>query len=108
MKLALLQGNIPQDEKFEQGSGVPLALAWYAEQLRGEAASLVVAPETAIPLLPQQLIPGYLEGLQSRYTQGDQAAEVAITQFPKVAQMTDPLANVNRWRGELALPAANA
>jgi len=39
-------------------------------------------------------------------TQGEQAAEVAITQFPKVAQMTDPLANVNRWRGELSLPAA--
>ena len=78
LKLALLQGNIPQDEKFEQGSGVPLALAWYAEQLRGEAASLVVAPETAIPLLPQQLIPGYLEGLQARYTQGDQAALLGI------------------------------
>ena len=78
LKLALLQGNIPQDEKFEQGSGVPLALAWYAEQLRSEAASLVVAPETAIPLLPQQLIPGYLEGLQARYTQGDQAALLGI------------------------------
>ena len=78
LTLALLQGNIPQDEKFEQGSGVPLALAWYAEQLRGEAASLVVAPETAIPLLPQQLIPGYLEGLQARYTQGDQAALLGI------------------------------
>jgi apolipoprotein N-acyltransferase len=67
LKLALLQGNIPQDEKFEQGSGVPMALQWYAEQLRSETASLVVAPETAIPLLPQQLIPGYLEGLQARY-----------------------------------------
>ena len=78
LKLALLQGNIPQDEKFEQGSGVPLALAWYAEQLRSETASLVVAPETAIPLLPQQLIPGYLEGLQARYTQGDQAALLGI------------------------------
>lgn len=39
-------------------------------------------------------------------SEGEQSAEVAITQFPKVAQMTDPLANVNRWRGELALPAA--
>jgi hypothetical protein len=39
-------------------------------------------------------------------TQGEETAEVAITQFPKVAQMTDPLANVNRWRGELALPPA--
>ena len=38
----------------------------------------MVAPETAIPLLPQQLIPGYLEGLQARYTQGDQAALLGI------------------------------
>jgi hypothetical protein len=42
-------------------------------------------------------------------TEGEQLAEVAITQFPKVAQMTDPLANVNRWRGELGLkPAAES
>lgn len=78
LQLALLQGNIPQDEKFEQGSGVPLALRWYAEQLRAETASLVVAPETAIPLLPQQLIPGYLEGLEALYTQGQQAALLGI------------------------------
>ena len=78
LSLALLQGNIPQDEKFEEGSGVPLALQWYAQQLRSETATLVVAPETAIPLLPQQLIPGYLEGLQARYTEGAQAALVGI------------------------------
>ncbi len=78
LSLALLQGNIPQDEKFEEGSGVPLALQWYAQQLRSETATLVVAPETAIPLLPQQLIPGYLEGLQARYTAGNQAALVGI------------------------------
>ena len=74
--LALLQGNIPQDEKFEQGR--PLALAWYAEQLRSETASLVVAPETAIPLLPQQLIPRLPGGAAGRYTQGDQAALLGI------------------------------
>ena len=76
--LALLQGNIPQDEKFQPGSGVPLALKWYAEQLQEARADLVVAPETAIPLLPQQLIPGYLEGIQQRYAQGPQAALVGI------------------------------
>ena len=41
-------------------------------------------------------------------SEGERSAEVAITQFPKVAQMTDPLANVNRWRTELGLPAAIA
>lgn len=74
LRLALLQGNIPQDEKFQPGSGIPLALAWYAQALRDASADLVVAPETAIPLLPQQLTPGYLEGLQQRYAHGGQAA----------------------------------
>ena len=74
LTLELLQGNIPQDEKFQQGSGVPVALQWYAQALRDAKADLVVAPETAIPLLPQQLMPGYLEGLKGRYAQGSQAA----------------------------------
>jgi len=78
LSLELLQGNIPQDEKFQPGSGVPVALQWYAQALRDAQADLVVAPETAIPLLPQQLIPGYLEGIQQRYAQGPQAALVGI------------------------------
>ena len=73
LTLALLQGNIPQDEKFQPGSGVPLALAWYGEQLRQAQAQLVVAPETALPLLPQQLAPGYLERNTERYRSGAQA-----------------------------------
>jgi len=64
LRVWLLQGNVPQDEKFEPGTGVADALAWYPAQLaealdhaqRNEAApQLVVAPETALPLLPQQL-----------------------------------------------------
>ena len=39
---------------------------------------MVVAPETAIPLLPQQLSPGYLEGIAQRYASGTQAALVGI------------------------------
>ena len=76
--LALLQGNIPQDEKFQPGSGVPLALAWYAERLRTVPEALVVAPETAIPLLPDQLIPGYLEDLAEPFAQDDRAALLGI------------------------------
>ena len=82
LSLELLQGNIPQDEKFQPGSGVPLALQWYAQALREARADLVVAPETAIPLLPQQLSPGYLEGLQQRYAQGAQGTQAALLGIP--------------------------
>ncbi|QEA13206.1 apolipoprotein N-acyltransferase [Comamonas flocculans] len=73
LSLALLQGNIPQDEKFQPGSGVPLALAWYGQQMQAQTAQLVVAPETAIPLLPDDLEPGYLARISQRYRQGGQA-----------------------------------
>jgi apolipoprotein N-acyltransferase len=78
LSVTLLQGNIPQDEKFEGKTGVPLALAWYAEQLRASSASLVVAPETAIPLLPPQLPEGYLRTLADHFLQGRQAALVGM------------------------------
>lgn len=66
IRVALLQGNIAQDEKFLPGSGVPDALQWYAQQLAIDHAPLTVAPETAIPLLPQQLPAGYWEHLQQQ------------------------------------------
>ena len=76
--VTLLQGNIPQDEKFESGSGIPLALKWYAEQLKNSRTSLVVAPETAIALLPQQLPTSYWESLENRFATGRQAALIGI------------------------------
>jgi len=76
--VALLQGNIPQDEKFQPGTGVPTALRWYGEQLQQQTAALVVAPETALPLLPQQLPDGYWDALRQRYASGRQAALVGL------------------------------
>lgn len=78
LSVTLLQGNIPQDEKFEVGSGVPLALQWYAEQLQTSRSDLVVAPETAVPLLPQQLPTGYWEALRSQFFYSQQAALIGI------------------------------
>ncbi len=91
LQVALLQGNIPQDEKFQPGSGVPMALRWYYEQLQevhgvttleGSPAKqepvLVVAPETALPLLPQRLPEGYWSSLETRYARGSQAAMIGL------------------------------
>ena len=91
LTLALLQGFIPQDEKFQPGSGEPMAQQWYGEQLRSAEAQLVVAPETAIALLPDQLPPGYLNAVTQRYTQeadsgqggqGGQGGQAALVGIP--------------------------
>lgn len=78
LAVLMLQGNIPQDEKFQGGTGIPVALTWYGEHLRDATAPLVIAPETAIPLLPQQLPEGYWDGLLRRYASGSQAALVGV------------------------------
>ncbi len=78
LTVTLLQGNIPQDEKFQGQTGVTTALRWYGEQLLDAKTALVVAPETALPLLPQQLPVGYLEALQARFATGAQAALIGL------------------------------
>lgn len=71
--VTLLQTNIAQDEKFAL-ERLPQALDWLAEQLERAPAGLVVAPETAIPLLPGQLrdwTPGWWERLLERIRRPD-------------------------------------
>ncbi|VTU37369.1 Apolipoprotein N-acyltransferase [Variovorax sp. PBL-H6] len=76
--VALLQGNIPQDEKFIPSGGIATALQWYGEQLQRATEPLVITPETALPLLPSQLPPGYLDAIAAHYTAGSQTAIVGL------------------------------
>ena len=78
--VALLQTNVPQDEKFA-AERMPQTLAWVARELLAARAELVVAPETAVPLLPEQLdelAPGYWAGLQAAFRQPGRAALVGV------------------------------
>jgi apolipoprotein N-acyltransferase len=84
LKVRLLQGNIPQDEKFIPGQGVQLALTWYGEQLLANTEPLVVTPETAIPVLPQQLSAPYWQAIQNKYAP-------PVAQGPWADQKPDPL-----------------
>ena len=91
LSVSLLQGNVPQDEKFTL-EYVPQALAWLvhaASQARGE---LVVAPETAVPLLPEQLAelaPDYWPGLRARFESGRQAALIGVPLGDEIAGYTN-------------------
>ena len=76
--VSLLQGNIAQGEKFDTAKGVPEALAWYGDELLAARERLVVAPETAIPLLPAQLPEDYWQALRARFARGESAALVGI------------------------------
>ena len=78
LEVTLLQGNIPQNEKFQAGSGIATALAWYAEQLQTSGSSLTITPETAIPLLPSQLPTGYWATLVKPFSSGNQAALIGL------------------------------
>ncbi len=78
LSVALLQGNIPQDEKFDGGTGVPIALKWYAEQMQGRKVDLVLAPETAIPLLPVDLPTEYWDALNQQVARGHGALLTGI------------------------------
>jgi apolipoprotein N-acyltransferase len=77
LTVRLLQGNIPQNEKFDAKTGVALALAWYQERLLAAAkdgVDLVVTPETGVPLLPQQLPLGYWSKISDAFTQQSKTA----------------------------------
>ena len=82
LQVRLLQGNIAQDKKFAGDSGVPEALAWYGDEIRRALADplprLVVAPETALPLLPQQLPASYWRDLWAAGASGPSAALVGV------------------------------
>lgn len=62
IRVRLLQGNIAQETKFSE-SALMSTLQYYDAAIRTEPADLIATPETAIPLLPQQLPAGYLENL---------------------------------------------
>ncbi len=78
LTVSLVQGNIAQDLKFQPGTGVADALGFYGQQLLSAETELIVLPETALPLLPQQLPEGYLARLQARFGDGQQAALIGM------------------------------
>jgi apolipoprotein N-acyltransferase len=76
LSVTLLQGNIPQDLKF--GEGVSLALRDYREALLSSASDLTVTPETAIPLIQQQMPERYWSQLETHFSRGAKAALIGL------------------------------
>lgn len=64
ISVRLLQGNVPQDLKFDSAQ-LAHSLNLYRQLITQEPADLIATPETALPLLANQLPAGYLEQLSS-------------------------------------------
>lgn len=76
LRVTLLQGNIAQDLKF--GEGVRRALTDYREALLTSTSDLTVTPETAIPMIPEQMPDRYWAAIESHFSQGKQAALIGV------------------------------
>jgi apolipoprotein N-acyltransferase len=91
LTVALVQTNVPQDEKFSS-QRLPHTLAAVRKALLEARADLVVVPETAVPLLPAQLedfVPGYWQQLAAHFG--------ATAQGPaRAALVGAPLGNFER------------
>jgi apolipoprotein N-acyltransferase len=62
ISVRLLQGNVPQDLKFDSAQ-LAHSLNLYQQLIKQEPADLIATPETALPMLVTQLPAGYLEQL---------------------------------------------
>ena len=77
LNVSLLQGNVPQEEKFA-ARHVPEALEATLAQLDGAEGQLVIGPETVIPLLPDQLDPAWWQALLERFRRPGHAALIGL------------------------------
>jgi apolipoprotein N-acyltransferase len=64
LSVRLLQGNVPQDQKFARENLVN-TLQLYRQMIIEKPADLIATPETAIPILPVYLPSDYLGGLSA-------------------------------------------
>jgi apolipoprotein N-acyltransferase len=63
LSVRLLQGNVKQEMKFEE-AGLRAAVDEYQQMITAKPADLIVTPETAIPVLAQQLPPPFAAAIR--------------------------------------------
>jgi len=80
LEVSLLQTHVAQEQKFA-AEHLPATLGWLLQAMTGARGALVVAPETAVPVLPWQLAQfdaAYWPALQAAFASGDRAALVGV------------------------------
>jgi len=77
LTISLLQGNVPQQEKFEPAL-LAEGLAATAAQIQAARGELVVGPETVVPVLPSELDDHWWQSLLERFRAPGRAAILGI------------------------------
>lgn len=93
--VSLVQTNVMQDEKFDP-LRMPQALDWLSKALHAAPGPLVVAPETAVPLLPSQLGAQAWAQLQAPFRDGGKAALLGLPLGSFEAGYTNSVAGLSR------------
>jgi len=76
LNVALVQGNVPQDLKF--GAAVPQAIADYRKELLGNTADFMALPETALPVLADNLPEHFWSELKQHFAHHQQLALIGV------------------------------
>lgn len=77
LTVSLLQPATAQDEKFEPGQ-LRSILQWHVARMSEAHGTLVVTPESSIPVPPQMLDESWPQALRMPFTQGGRAALVGM------------------------------
>jgi apolipoprotein N-acyltransferase len=77
ISVRLLQGNVPQEIKFD-AEQTNLTLTLYEDMIRAAPADLIATPETALPLLAQQLPEDYLPRLSTFSTASNSHLAIGV------------------------------
>ena len=94
LSVALLQGNVPQNEKFSL-EHLPAVLEWTRARLLEARADLVVGPETVVPLLPQQLDPRWWEPILEHFRAPGRAALIGLPLGDEARGYTNSVAGIS-------------
>lgn len=94
ISVRLLQGNVPQEEKF-QSNHLGETLHMYSAMLREKPADLIATPETAIAELPQMLPPDYLPELVAYAKQTQSNLALGIVLSPEPGSYTNSLVDLS-------------
>jgi apolipoprotein N-acyltransferase len=93
--VTLVQTSVPQNEKF-MPQLVPENLAWLQQAVVDASGPLVVAPETAIPLLPEQLGDEAWQRFAAPFRDSERALLIGLPLGDHEAGYTNSVAGIAR------------